>query len=71
MESVLTTIVNWLAISSMYILVALGFAFLLSILGILNLAHGVIYMMGGYIAYQLAVIWGINVWLALLLAVPI
>ena len=68
MELVVTTLVNWLAISSMYILVALGFAFLVSILGILNLAHGVIYMMGGYIAYQLAVLWGINVWLALLLA---
>ena len=53
----------------MYILVALGFAFLFSILGILNLAHGVIYMMGGYIAYQFAVLWGLNVWVALLLSV--
>jgi branched-chain amino acid transport system permease protein len=68
MELVFTTVVNWLAISSMYILVALGFAFLLSIMGILNLAHGVIYMMGGYIAYQLTVLWGINVWYALVLA---
>jgi branched-chain amino acid transport system permease protein len=55
----------------MYILVALGFAFLFSILGILNLAHGVIYMMGGYIAYQLAVLWGFNVWLAMLLSVVV
>lgn len=71
MELVATTIVNWLAISSMYILVALGFAFLVNILGILNLAHGVIYMMGGYIAYQVAVIWGINVWWALLISTAI
>jgi branched-chain amino acid transport system permease protein len=69
MELAITTLVNWLAISSMYILVALGFAFLFSILGILNLAHGVIYMMGGYIAYQLAVLWGLNVWLAMLISV--
>ncbi len=55
----------------MYILVALGFAFLVNILGILNLAHGVIYMMGGYIAYQIAVVWGINVWWALLFSVAI
>jgi len=71
MELVATTIVNWLAISSMYILVALGFAFLLNISGILNLAHGVIYMMGGYIAYQLTVVWGMNVWWALLFSVAI
>ena len=69
MELAMTTLVNWLVISSMYILVALGFAFLFSILGVLNLAHGVIYMMGGYIAYQFAVHWGLNVWLALLLSV--
>jgi branched-chain amino acid transport system permease protein len=69
MELAITTLVNWLVISSMYILVALGFAFLFSILGVLNLAHGVIYMMGGYIAYQFAVLWGLNVWLALLLSV--
>ncbi len=71
MELVFTTFVNWLAISSMYILVALGFAFLISILGILNLAHGVIYMMGGYIAYQLTVLWGLNVWYALLISVVV
>jgi branched-chain amino acid transport system permease protein len=71
MELIATTVVNWLAISSMYILVALGFAFLVNILGILNLAHGVMYMMGGYIAYQLAVVWGINVWWALVVSVGI
>ncbi len=71
MELAATTVVNWLAISSMYILVALGFAFLVNILGILNLAHGVIYMMGGYIAYQLAVVWGLNVWMALVVSVGI
>jgi len=71
MELVITTLINWLAISSMYILVALGFAFLFSILGILNLAHGVVYMLGGYIAYQFAVLWGFNVWLAMLLSVVV
>jgi branched-chain amino acid transport system permease protein len=71
MELAITTLVNWLVISSMYILVALGFAFLFSILGVLNLAHGVIYMMGGYIAYQFAVLWGLNVWLSLLVSVII
>lgn len=60
--------VNALMLSSMYILMALGFALLLSVMGILNFAHAVIYMGGGYICYQLAVIYGLNQWLSLLLA---
>lgn len=60
--------VNALMLSSMYILMALGFALLLSVMGILNFAHAVIYMGGGYICYQLAVIYGLNQWLSLVLA---
>ncbi len=60
--------VNALMLSSMYILMALGFALLLSVMGILNFAHAVIYMGGGYICYQLAVEYGLNQWLSLLLA---
>jgi branched-chain amino acid transport system permease protein len=55
----------------MYILVALGFAFLFSIMGILNFAHGAIYMVSGYICYQLAVEWGLNQWTSLLLSIII
>lgn len=60
-----------LVLSSMYILVALGFAFLFSIMGILNFAHGAIYMVGGYICYQFAVEYGLNQWISLLLSVLI
>jgi branched-chain amino acid transport system permease protein len=70
-ELTATTVINVLVLSSMYILVALGFAFLFSIMGILNFAHGVIYMVGGYICYQLAVEYGLNQWASLLLAVLI
>jgi len=71
MQLTLITIINVLVLSSMYILVALGFAFLFSIMGILNFAHGAIYMVSGYICYQLAVEWGLNQWLSLLLSVGI
>ena len=69
MELTIITIINALVLSSMYILVALGFAFLFSIMGILNFAHGAIYMVSGYICYQLAVEWGLNQWLSMLLSV--
>lgn len=65
------TIVNILILSSVYILVALGFAFLFSIMGILNFAHGAIYMVAAYICYKLTVVAGMNQWLALLSTVII
>jgi branched-subunit amino acid ABC-type transport system permease component len=58
-------------LSSMYILMALGFALLLSVMRVLNFAHAVIYMGGGYICYQLAVVVGLNQWLSLVLAAVI
>lgn len=62
------TVVNVLMLSSIYILVALGFALLLTVLGILNFTHAAIYMVGGYICYQLAVVVGINQWASLLIS---
>ena len=55
-------------LSSIYILVALGFALLLTVLGILNFTHASIYMIGGYICYQLAVVVGFNQWASLLVS---
>jgi branched-chain amino acid transport system permease protein len=70
-ELAATTVINVLVLSSMYILVALGFAFLFSIMGILNFAHGAIYMVGGYICYQFGVEYGLNLWVSMLLSVLI
>lgn len=71
MELIVQTSVNMLILSVMYILVALGFAFLFNMLGILNLAHGAIYMIGGYIGYFFIVGLGINNWIALIITVII
>jgi branched-chain amino acid transport system permease protein len=68
MELAVATVVNGLILSSMYILAALGFAFLFNMLRILNFAHGAIYMIGGYICYLFIVGMGFNSWVALILA---
>ena len=68
METFVNTTVDVLVLSSMYILVALGFALHLSIMGLLNFAHGAIYMVGGYICYGFIAQFGINVWLSFFLA---
>jgi branched-chain amino acid transport system permease protein len=71
MGLIIGSIVNILMLSSVYILVALGFAFLFSLLRILNLAHGAIYMIGGYIGLIFITTFGLNPWIAVLLSAVI
>jgi branched-chain amino acid transport system permease protein len=71
MDMALGTLTNVLISSSMYILVALGFAFIFNMMGILNLAHGAIYMVGGYATCAIGMLLGLNPWLALLISVAV
>jgi branched-chain amino acid transport system permease protein len=59
---------NGLASGLIYILVALGLTLLFSILGILNFAHGEIYMLGAYVVYYACVGAHINFFWSLLLS---
>ncbi len=69
MELIIGVIVNMFVTSSLFILVALGLAFIFNMMGILNLAHGTIYMLGGYVTYAFAVWMGLNSWAALVASV--
>jgi branched-chain amino acid transport system permease protein len=71
MELASAAVINALLISAMYIVVALGFAFLLNIMGFINFSHGSIYMVAGYACYQLAVVYGLNQWGSLVITVAI
>ena len=55
----------------MYILAALGFAFIFNMMGSINLAHGAIYMMAGYICFYLMRWLGVNNWIGMALALAI
>ena len=46
-------IINGVALGWLYVLMALGMTLILSIMGILQLAHGEIYMMGAFLVYYL------------------
>ncbi len=61
-------IFNGLSSGLIYILVALGLTLLFSIMGILNFAHGEIYMLGAYVVYYACVVAHINFFLSLLLS---
>jgi len=71
MGTIIEIVINAVLLSSMYILAASGFALVLSIMGVLNFAHGALYMVGGYVCYQLAIEYGLNLWLSLFLAAGI
>lgn len=65
------TLVNSLVLSLTYILLALGLTLVLSVMDILNFAHGAIYMLGAYIFYYLLMKAGLPYFLSAILAIVI
>lgn len=59
---------NALAISSLYVLVALGFTLIFGVGGVLNFAHGALLTIGAYTAYYAAEAWNTDPWIALAVA---
>jgi branched-chain amino acid transport system permease protein len=53
---------------SFYAILSLGLAVIFGLLGIVNFAHGALYMIGAYVAWIAMEQWGIGYWLALVLA---
>ena len=53
---------------SFYAMLSLGLAVIFGLLGIVNFAHGALYMMGAYVAWLAMELFGIGFWWALLLA---
>jgi len=62
---------NGLMSASIYILVAIGLTLVLSMTGIVQLAHGEIYMLGAYGTYYFCTVLGLHYLLALLISVLI
>lgn len=54
MEAFAQQLVNGLTLGSVYALIALGYSMVYSILGMLNFAHGDVYMVGGFIGWAVA-----------------
>ncbi len=63
------TVSNGLIIGGIYILMALGLTLILSIMGILQLAHGEIYMLGAYISYSLCTSAHLNIYIAMFISI--
>jgi branched-chain amino acid transport system permease protein len=53
---------------SFYAMLSLGLAVIFGLLGIVNFAHGALYMIGAYVAWIGLEVFGINYWLALIVS---
>lgn len=68
MQLFLQQLVNGVALGSIYALVALGYTMVYGTIRLINFAHGDIYMMGAFFGYYLVSMLGVNVYLAMILA---
>lgn len=61
-------LVNALSLGCMYALFALGFTLIFGVLGVINLSHGAVFMVGAYCALQAVVHLDLPLWAAMIVA---
>jgi branched-chain amino acid transport system permease protein len=64
-QLILQSVVSGLLVGGMYGLVALGLAFAFGVLKVLDVAHGELLMVGGYVAFFAFTAWGIDPFLSM------
>jgi branched-chain amino acid transport system permease protein len=67
-STLVSGLINGFCLSCIYILIALGLTLILSIMNIMQFAHGEIYMIGAFVTYYITVKLGGNVFLAMFLS---
>jgi branched-chain amino acid transport system permease protein len=63
-SNLIPNLFNGIAFGMVLFLVSSGLSIVMGIMGITNLSHGVLYMLGAYAGWQVAVGWKMNFWLA-------
>ncbi|MBA3520837.1 MAG: branched-chain amino acid ABC transporter permease, partial [Rhizobiales bacterium] len=67
MNVIFTQLLAGLQVGAIYALIALGLTLIFGTLGVVNFAHGALYIIGSYIAVLLLTGLGLNFWLVLIL----
>ena len=68
LQALLGQLMLGLVNGSFYAMLSLGLAVIFGLLGVVNFAHGALYMIGAFAAWYLGDRWGLGYWWALLLA---
>lgn len=66
MNLVVLNVLNGISFGMVLFLLASGLSLIFGVMGILNLAHGALYMVGAYVGWTIAIQYGINFSLAIL-----
>jgi branched-chain amino acid transport system permease protein len=66
MEFFTTSLLNGLSFGMILFLIASGLSIIIGVMGIINLSHGALYMLGGYVGWMIAQQLGLNFWLAVI-----
>jgi branched-chain amino acid transport system permease protein len=64
MEFFASNLLNGISFGMILFLIAAGLSIIIGVMGIINLAHGALYMIGGYVGWMIAQQLGLNFWLA-------
>lgn len=66
MELIVLNVLNGISFGAILFLLCSGFSLIFGVMGILNLSHGALYMVGAYFGWTIAVQNGMSFWLAVL-----
>jgi branched-chain amino acid transport system permease protein len=67
----LEQLINGITLGSIYAIVALGFTLVFGVLGIINMAHGEIFMFGAFIGVIVTTTLGLPLWVAFVAAITV
>lgn len=67
-EMLLQPLINGLQLGLTYVLVALGFTVIFSIMNVINIAHGELYMLGAFSVFFICTLLNINYFIALIMS---
>lgn len=70
LESFLQTLVFGVFVGGIYGIAAMGLALVFGVLKMLNIAHGELLMLGGYVSFWAFATWGIDPFVSVLLTIP-
>jgi len=69
-ESFLQTLVFGIFVGGIYGIAAMGLALVFGVLKIMNIAHGELLMLGGYVSFWLFTTWGMDPFVSILITIP-